>query len=222
MRDSPCKKFLFLFLFSGFFIFLNIGSEKLRIKKMEGLLLPKNLLNAVPLATFDLMNLMHLDLAENQIRFLPAALFSSFPQLRILNLGWNQLTTLPAEVNMLQRLEQLRLTGNNLLNLPRLELPNLLILHLVNCHLSEPPRGMQRSPKLHTLCMGKNDQLRENLNRSVVSDKRKAGSFVREINSHLLQRTKMFLFVYIWQSNHEIVSKLPKDVVKIVCKEIIK
>ncbi|KAM6956180.1 leucine-rich repeat-containing protein 27-like [Aplochiton taeniatus] len=86
--------------------------------------------------------LKNLYLEGNQISSLPDSLFTSLPNLEWLDLRYNQITSLPAEIGLHRCLKTLLLEGNPIAELP-LQLGNVLTLNalsLRHCPVTFPPQ----------------------------------------------------------------------------------
>lgn len=91
--------------------------------------------NLIEVPTFTLPNLKTLNLNNNLLIRIPRF---DLPNLRVLDLSNNQLTQIPAFD--LPNLEHLHLGNNSLTNIPGFDLPNLQVLDLYNNKLAEVPK----------------------------------------------------------------------------------
>ncbi len=91
----------------------------------------------VPSYVFDQRNLTHLNVSNNLLTGALQAEIRHLSNLKVLNLGNNQFTGVPAEVGQLDQLEELDLSGNQLTGLPH-EIGNLKKLKTLNLRGNDP------------------------------------------------------------------------------------
>ena len=106
-------------------------------------------LERVPSWIFDLLQLTHLDLSDNQLTDLPTEI-GRLTKLTRLYLSWNQLTDLPTEIARLTKLTRLYLSRNQLTDLPTeiARLTKLTRLYLSRNQLTDLPTEIGRLTKL--------------------------------------------------------------------------
>jgi small GTP-binding protein len=92
-----------------------------------------------------------LNLGDNQLTTLPESI-TTLTKLKVLNLGFNQLSTLPSSISTLTNLNNLYLYNNQLSTLPLSisALTNLNVLNLIKNRLSTLPSSISKLTNLRT------------------------------------------------------------------------
>jgi Leucine-rich repeat (LRR) protein len=124
----------------------------------------------LPQCIIQLRSLKHLDLWDNKISELPAAI-GELHQLESLELGFNPLTTLPESFLRLTNLQRLDLSDTEIRKLPPvvLQLRRLITLDLSNNGLTELPEGLRMLTQLKELHLHSNESL--NLPREILGSR---------------------------------------------------
>ncbi len=94
-------------------------------KTLTELNLGSNNFTEIPLVIWQLDNLKYLNVENNQIQKIESGLFAKLTQLRLLNVAYNNLVTLPDSVQNLRFLERCELYGNQSELLTRIRLRKL-------------------------------------------------------------------------------------------------
>ncbi|BBD61760.1 Miro domain protein [Nostoc sp. HK-01] len=117
----------------------------------------KEKLTEVPAEVFELKWLEVLNLSFNQITTLPEGI-ALLPQLTNLNLIFNRITTLPEAIARLQQLTTLYLSGNKITTLPKAitRLQQLTFLNLSSNQITTLPEAITRLQQLTTLGLSNN------------------------------------------------------------------
>ncbi|OQR83978.1 leucine rich repeat protein [Achlya hypogyna] len=103
-------------------------------------------------------NLRRLSLYDNQLRSVDRIGILANTPLAVLDLGYNHLTSLPAEIGALKNLEELWVTNNELEVIPEtlLALPKLRLLQLSNNKLTTLPANLGDASSLQVLSLDNN------------------------------------------------------------------
>lgn len=116
----------------------------------------ENALTTLPQSLFNLPQLEYLNASGNKIRELPKQF--ACKNLRVLDLSYNKLVSLPADMMRLQHLEKIDLTNNNLTTLPAgwQNLRSLKDLKLTANYLNSTPSGIEKLTGLESLDLSNN------------------------------------------------------------------
>ncbi|EQC38736.1 hypothetical protein SDRG_03700 [Saprolegnia diclina VS20] len=103
-------------------------------------------------------NLRRLSLYDNQLHSVDRIGILANTPLAVLDLGYNHLTSLPAEIGALKNLEELWVTNNDLETIPDsiLALPKLRMLQLSNNKLTHVPANLGEASNLQVLSLDNN------------------------------------------------------------------
>lgn len=114
-------------------------------------------LNEFPMEVFELPNLTILDLRGNNISTLPESI-GNLTNLTKLNLSENNLISLPDTIGKLTKLSEFHLSKNNLISLPDTigKLINLKELHINDNQLSTLPKSIEKLTKLYSFDLSGN------------------------------------------------------------------
>ena len=137
--------------------FNNIVSLKtdnfLKLQNLRTLKIDNNLIKEVPASIFP-ESLIELDISFNLLKTLP----ENLTEIRILNVGYNQISTLNDELINSHQLVNLNFSGNNLETFPNINMKNLKILDISYNNLLHIPStlNLKNLPVLEILAISGN------------------------------------------------------------------